>query len=192
MPASKPVTRDSPAEASERLLVRAAQADPKRFAELYEAHFEPVYAFIARRVRDRSLTEDLTSEVFRKALEALPRFDWRGVPFGVWLIRIAANAIADQWKRAARESTDDPPEPTTDVDYDAALERAKLFRLVDALPIDQRRVIEMRFSEGRSIREIGDALRKTDGAVKQLQFRALQTLRVQLTEKKPGTRHGEA
>src|SRR5215467_7817988 len=82
----------------ERLLVEAAQKDPRRFAELYEANFERVYAFIVRRVQDRHDAEDLTAEVFHHALANIARFEWRGVPFAVWLYRIAANAIAD-WGR---------------------------------------------------------------------------------------------
>src|SRR5262250_1947473 len=73
----------------ERLLVEAAQQDLRRFAELYEANFERVYAFIVRRVHDRTQAEDLTSEVFRHALENLSRFEWRGVPFAAWLYRVA-------------------------------------------------------------------------------------------------------
>jgi len=98
-------------EADERLLVEAAQADPSRFAELYESHFARVYAFIARRVRNRQEAEDLTSEVFRQALQDLKRFEWRGVPFAAWLLRIAANAMADRWQRVARDQGEPPPEP---------------------------------------------------------------------------------
>src|SRR5947199_4338636 len=89
-------------EEAERLLIEAAQRDRSRFAELYEDNFERVYAFIARRVRDRDEAEDLTSEVFHQALANLARFEWR-VPFAAWLFRIAANAIVDRAKRAAKE-----------------------------------------------------------------------------------------
>src|SRR2546421_13033851 len=67
-------------EEAERLLIEAAQRDPSRFAELYEDNFERVYAFIARRVRDRDEAEDLTSEVFHQALANRARFEWRGPP----------------------------------------------------------------------------------------------------------------
>src|SRR5215831_11014756 len=87
----------------ERQLIEAAQRDPAQFAAIYEDNFARIYGYIARRVRDRSVAEDLTSEVFHQALASLPRFEWRGVPFGAWLIRIAANAIADRSKRASRE-----------------------------------------------------------------------------------------
>jgi len=87
----------------ERQLIEAAQADPRRFAELYERNFDRVYAFIARRTGDRAVAEDLTSEVFHHALAHLGRFEWRGVPFAAWLLRIARNAVADRWERMARE-----------------------------------------------------------------------------------------
>ena len=172
-------------EADERLLVEAAQHDPARFAELYELNFERVYAFIARRVPSRQEAEDLTSDVFHQALENLGRFEWRGAPFAAWLYRIAVNAIADRWRRMARErgnpSADDLAEP-----HGAELEemerRALLYRLVETLPADQRRVIRMRFAEERSIREIAQELRRTEGAVKQLQFRALEALRARVSE----------
>src|SRR5215831_20775269 len=83
-------------QAGERSLVEAAQSDPARFDALYELHFERVYGFIAGRVHDRTTAEDLTSDVFYKALASLKDFEWRGVPFLAWLLRIAANAIIDR------------------------------------------------------------------------------------------------
>src|SRR5262245_3883902 len=166
-------------EPEERLLVEAAQRDPTRFAELYQANFERVYAYVVRRVRDRHLAEDVTSEVFQEALANLGRFEWRGAPFAAWLFRIAANAIADRAKRAARDQgtpapeKGDDPEPARQRDE----ELAHLYRRVRELPADQRRVIEMRFTEEKSIREIAAELGKSEGAVKQLQFRAVQSLR---------------
>jgi RNA polymerase sigma-70 factor (ECF subfamily) len=183
-----PASRRSPEQAEERLLVEAAQKDPARFAELYEINCERVYAFVARRVGDRDAAEDLTSEVFHKALANLRRFEWRGAPFAAWLLRIAANAIADRAQRAGRElAVDDPPEVGVDATADVGLEgvehRARLFRLVDRLPADQQRVVVMRFAEEKSIREIAEALGRTEGAVKQLQFRGLENLRAQLAVK---------
>jgi RNA polymerase sigma-70 factor (ECF subfamily) len=169
-------------EADERLLVEAAQTDPSRFAELYELNFERVYAFIASRVRDRDGAQDLTAEVFQQALANLGRFEWRGIPFAAWLLRIAANAIADRWKRVARESGSPAQEESgsDESDLDEAESRASLFRLVSSLPANQRRVIVMRFAEEKSIREIAQALGRTEGAVKQLQHRGLEHLRLQV------------
>jgi len=175
-----------PESDAERGAIEAAQKDPSRFAELYEVHFERVYAFVVRRVRDRDEAEDVTADVFHRALANLGRFEWRGVPFAAWLFRIAANAIADRSKRAARAAdvapVDDVPLDASAIDLEETERRARLFRLVDRLPADQRRVVVMRFAEQRSIRDIARELGRSEGAVKQLQFRGLQTLRARLGE----------
>jgi len=173
-------------ESDERLLIEAAQRDPSRFAELYEQNFHRVYAYIARRVRDRAEIQDLTAHVFHQALANLGKFKWKGSPFAAWLYRIASNAIADQAKRKGRESMPQS-EPSTESSSATDLEEvercARLFSAVDTLPDDQRRVIVMRFADEKSIREIADELRRSEGAVKQLQFRGLENLRNRLQEK---------
>ena len=165
----------------ERLLIEEAQKDTRRFAELYETNFERVYAFIVRRVHDRTEAEDLTSEVFHHALENLARFEWRGVPFAVWLYRIAANAIADQWRRKSkRNHVSFAPAQDDDLDQSSWKDierRAALFQLVDSLPEDQRSVIHQRFVEQKSIRDIAREFGRSEGAIKQLQFRAFENLR---------------
>ena len=169
-------------DGDERLLVEAAQQDPAKFGDLYDRHFARVYAFVARRVRSRDAAEDVTAEVFHQALAHLPRFEWRGVPFVAWLLRIAANAIVDRAKRAARERGTPEPEDAVEPSLEEVEHRARLFRLVDGLPPEQRRVIVMRFAEQRTIRDIAVRLGRTEGAVKQLQFRGLRTLRARLGE----------
>jgi len=170
-------------ESDDRALVDAARENPGAFAAIYECHFERVYAYIARRVRDRHTAEDLTADVFSDALASIRTFQWRGAPFASWLFRIASNAIADRFKDAARERAflDGNSQPLTGAFDDADAERsAHLFRMVDGLPADQRSVIVMRFAQQRSIREIAAAMKRSEGAVKQLQFRALQSLRAKL------------
>ena len=188
-PAQK-VRLDKAKEAEERRLVEAAQRDPVCFAELYESYFELVYVYVARRVRNRAETEDLTAEVFRKALANLPRFKWTGAPFAAWLFRIASNMIADRAKRAAREGSAEPSltvglvprgqsgaTQAQQTELEDCERRAQLFHLVDELAEDQRRVVMMRFAEEKSIGEIAGELGRSEGAVKQLQFRALENLR---------------
>jgi RNA polymerase sigma-70 factor (ECF subfamily) len=176
-------------ETDERQLIEAAQQDPSRFAELYEMNFDRVYAYVLHRVRDRDLAEDLTAEVFHHALANLARFEWRGAPFAAWLIRIAANAIADRFQSAAVRheiATDTLEDTGADVRANNEVERrAMLFKLVDSLPEDQRLVVVRRFVDQRSVREIAEELGRSEGAVKQLQFRALQALRM-----KTRTNHG--
>jgi RNA polymerase sigma-70 factor (ECF subfamily) len=165
----------------ERLLIEAAREDPSRFAPLYDQHFDRVYVFVARRVRDRSDAEDLTADVFRRALSALKDYEWRGAPFAAWLFRIASNEIADYFRRRGREQNPAPADAPQQDEIALIEHRAELYRAVDGLPADQKRVVVMRFVEGKSIREIAGALARSEGAVKQLQWRALQTLRARLT-----------
>ena len=180
-------TRDS----DERLLIEAAKLDPRRFAALYENHFERVYAYVVARVRDRHEAQDVTAEVFHSALDRLPQFEWRGAPFAAWLFRIAANEIVDRAKRAAREqiaareqTMDDAPKTAVEGNFDDEFEeaegRAQVFRLMKELPEDQAKVLTRRFVEQHSVREIATEMGRSEGAVKQLQFRALQNLRDRL------------
>jgi RNA polymerase sigma-70 factor (ECF subfamily) len=178
----RPARHAAPQKAEERPLVEAAQRDPAKFGALYELHFERVYAFVACRVRDRATAEDVTSEVFHKVLANLRSYEWRGVPFAAWLLRIAANAVIDHAKRAARETAlgEDPPEVATKTELRMVEDRARLFKLVRDLPATQRQVVQERFVEQRSIREIAARLGKTEGAIKQLQLRAIERLRAQM------------
>ena len=166
----------------ERLLVEAARADLSKFEALYELHFARLYLFIVGRGHDRAAAEDLTSEVFHRALANLSTYEWRGTSFAAWLYRIASNAIADQYKRANRErsgNADTLGSPTraniSSNEMESVDREAFLFRLVEKLPEIQRRVVCERFLEERSIKEIAQRLSKTEGAVKQLQFRAAKS-----------------
>ena len=161
----------------ERLQVEAARQDPARFAELYENNFERVYAYIAHRVRNREEAQDATADVFHQALASLPRFEWRGLPFVAWLLGIAANVLSDRWQRVAKRQevvTDDLEQVGMEDDIE---QRAMLYQLVETLPDDQRRVIIRRFVGQKSLREIATELGRSEGAIKQLQLRALQNLR---------------
>jgi RNA polymerase sigma-70 factor, ECF subfamily len=186
---AKKVRLNKTREADERLQIEAAQRDPARFADLYENYFDLVYAYVARRVGSRDQAEDLTAEVFRKALAGLSRFKWTGAPFATWLFRIASNMIADRAKRVAKErnvSLDESRAALVEKGsrQHASLEeverQARLFRLVAQLAEDQQRVVVMRFAEEKSIRDIATELGRSEGAVKQLQFRALENLRAKL------------
>jgi RNA polymerase sigma-70 factor (ECF subfamily) len=170
----------TPDEADELALVEAARADPARFLELYDRHFHRVYAYVLRRAGNRGEAEDVTAEVFHRALAHLDRYEWRGIPFVAWLYRIAAHELSDRRHDAARLSEAQQPDPGTDPQLE---QQIALFQLVDRLPDEQRRVIELRFGEGRSIQEAADALGRSEGAIKQLQRRALEKLRRELEHK---------
>jgi RNA polymerase sigma-70 factor, ECF subfamily len=189
----------------EQLVVAAAQRDVSCFAELYEKNFARVYAYISRRVQNRFDAEDLTAEVFHEALRTLARYEDRGLPFAAWLLGIAAHLLADRWRHVARqrvlmkedleirgetETTVAMSDPRSKqgrlADFEIE-ERALLYQLVDGLPADQQRVVALRFVEQKSVREIAAELGRSEGAVKQLQFRALETLRTRMR-----SGHGES
>jgi RNA polymerase sigma-70 factor (ECF subfamily) len=168
-------------EADERRMIEAAQRDPGRFAEIYEANFARVYAFVARRVPSRQEAEDVTAEVFQQALAGLGGFEWRDKPLVAWLLGIASHQVARHWKGAQ------PAVPVEEIELAANsrdAERQALFaQLLQRLPEDQRRVIERRFLEQRSVRDITREMGRSEGAIKQLQFRALETLRSQMKDR---------
>ncbi|HSE40356.1 MAG TPA: RNA polymerase sigma factor [Acidobacteriota bacterium] len=167
---------------AERALVEAAQKDPNRFADLYEIHFNRVYAFIVSRVRDRFDAQDLTADVFHQALANIKQYQWRGVPFVSWLLKIASNVIVDRYRRASRDTDLPATSDVAEIDFDQGANHARLFECVNRLPADQKRVIVLRFAEQKSIREIAEQMNRTEGAIKQLQFRALQNLRMRMGE----------
>ena len=172
--------------AAERRLIEASQRDRSRFGQLYERYFDRVYAFAITRTRDRSAAEDVTAETFRRALQNLSHFQWRGVPFSAWLLRIAANAASDLLRHEARHAPlDSLPEDEWEPWETRLIEveqRTRLIELVKRLPNDQRRVIYMRFVDQRRNREIAQVIGRSEGAVKALQFRAVQNLRAWVEE----------
>src|ERR1700737_1031296 len=141
MAVRRPAARRPPEGASglrleyDRLLGEAAQRDTRRFAALYELKFARVYGSVVRRVGDRDTAQDLTSDVFHKALASIQGFEWRGVPFAGWLLRIAANMIVGRSKRGAKEVTGQELPDLPDLDKRPKLEEAdqcaRLFGLVD-------------------------------------------------------------
>jgi len=168
-------------EHDERTQVEAAQRDPSRFADLYERNFYRVYAYVVRHVGHRHQAEDLTADVFREALIGIGNFQWRGVPFSAWLIGIASRVVADYWSRSGRETG--TPAGGAEPSVQAEVENnTLLFQLVARLPEAQFRVIHMRFVEQKSIREIAQELGRSEGAVKQLQLRAIESLRAQMED----------
>ena len=170
-------------EPDDRLLIAAAQRHPAHFAELYEQNFGRVYAFFARRVSTREQAQDLTAEVFHQALASLQNFKWQGVPFISWLYGIAANVLSAHWQKLGK----DPEQLEEDWERggnDEIERNAMLAQLVERLPPDQSTVIVQRFVRQRSIREIALDLGRTQGAVKQLQLRALENLRKRIGRQK--------
>lgn len=148
---------------------------------MYEENFERIYAFFAHRVASRPEAEDLTSEVFHQALASIRSFRWQGAPFVSWLYGIAAHVLSAHRRQSASTR------PVEEEDLSSSgpdIERNVLLgKLVRSLPDDQRHVIERRFIDQKGIREIAHEMGRSEGAIKQLQLRALQNLRARLGRK---------
>jgi RNA polymerase sigma-70 factor (ECF subfamily) len=170
-------------ETLDRLVERAKEGDSEAFGAIFDAYAGPIHRFIASRVNRPSDAEDLTQLVFVKALEALPRYEARGIPFGGWLFRLARNAIIDQARTrrdhlslvsAMDRATDDAgPEARAALRDDLDRVAAAIRDLTD----DQREVIELRFFAGLSVFEAAVAMDREEGTIRGLQFRAIAALR---------------
>jgi RNA polymerase sigma-70 factor, ECF subfamily len=167
------------------LLVRRAQAgDTEAFGQLYDRYVEGIYRFCYHRVSSVSLAEDLTSETFYRALRGIAGFRWQGRDFGAWLTTIARNLVTDHYKssRARLETvSDELPErddkgPGPEEAALTLLTNEALGQALHRLPAEQRDCLVMRFLQGLSIAETAEVLGRSDGAVKQLQLRAVRNL----------------
>ncbi|HSO28597.1 MAG TPA: sigma-70 family RNA polymerase sigma factor [Candidatus Sulfomarinibacteraceae bacterium] len=170
-------------EALERLVTEAKAGDAWAFGRIFDEFNEPIHRFIASRVDRPSDAEDLTQLVFVKALEALPRYEQRGIPFGGWLFRLARNTIIDHARtRHPHAQLDEAADRATDEagpDQMALLRQDldAVARALTTLTDDQREAIELRFFAGLSAREAAEAMGKQEGTVRGLQFRAIAALR---------------
>ncbi len=172
----------------EKRLLRSAQKDNgDAFAALYRANVQAIYRYIYYRVSDRQLAEDLTSDVFMRALRGLKRYEDRGKPFVAWLYRIAHDRVIDHRRRVNRRATDvdidDKPMPVR-VDMDSGMMRKQAARALRSaiaqLTDDQQQVIILRFIEGYSLDDTAQAMDKKANAIKALQHRAVRALGRQL------------
>ena len=172
--------------AIERLVQEARDGDAWAFGLLFDHYHLPVYRYIASRVHRPSDAEDLTQLVFVKALEALPRYQSRGIPFGGWLFRLARNTVIDHVRtrhdhvdldsavgQAGREAG--PDEVAV-----ARLELDEVAQALEALTDEQRDTIALRFFAGLSAREAAEVMGKQEGTIRGLQFRAIAALRRKL------------
>ncbi|HEX5828756.1 MAG TPA: sigma-70 family RNA polymerase sigma factor [Candidatus Limnocylindrales bacterium] len=173
-------------EGVERLVAAAKAGDPEAFGSLFDRYYGPVHRYVAARVGRPSDAEDLAQLVFVKALEALPRYEERGIPFGGWLFRLARNVVIDHIRtRREHVTLDLIVEKSTDADGPDEL--AALRQEMDSIACalrrltpDQREAVELRFFAGLSAKEAADVMGRQEGTVRGLQFRAIAALRREL------------
>jgi RNA polymerase sigma-70 factor, ECF subfamily len=177
---------ENPNVESDEALVARAKRDLEAFGRLYDRYVTEVYHFVYQRVKNHTTAEEITAKVFHRALEQLARFEWRGVPFGAWLMRVAANLIHDHNGHAQRHISlqDWLDDGIGMVGADASVEDQcaarqtadMIWQAVAILPRVHQQVLVLRFAREMSIREIANAMGRSEGAVKQLLFRAMKRL----------------
>jgi RNA polymerase sigma-70 factor (ECF subfamily) len=172
----------------EDLVSRAQRREPEAFGQLYEENFDRIYRYVVLRVRNQADAEDITQQVFLKALEKIGSYRWRGMPFASWLFRIAHNMVVDYWKKKSREKvTAVAPEEIDQMVDESSNGPATLAELkfdmkqlsvaCEQLSDGQREIISLRFAGGLSVAEAAKVMGKSEGAVKVLQHAALVKLR---------------
>lgn len=167
----------------QRLLLRAQKGNADAFAQLYRANVQAIYRYIYHRVNDVHLAEDLTGDVFTRALKSMATYRDQGKPFVAWLYRIAHARVIDYYRMTNRRpvESDVEAEPIpVNANMDEGILRrqtAKALReAIGTLTDEQQQVVILRFIEGQSIETVADMMGKNANAIKALQHRALRTL----------------
>jgi RNA polymerase sigma-70 factor (ECF subfamily) len=195
LPPGGGVSGSGPGDDAERdriagLVALAQQGDGEAFGQVYDAYVDSVYRYLYYRVGSHALAEDLTSETFLRALRRLDSFTWQGKDIGAWFTTIARNLVADHVK-SSRFKLEVSTADMLDADRaDAGIEDEVLGRLQSAALLDavrklkpeQQECVVLRFLQGLSVAETAEVLGRSEGAVKQLQLRAVRALAKLLPE----------
>jgi len=174
-------------------LVRNAQEyDENALHQLYERYYPKIYNYAFLQMGDIHAAEDLASDVMLKMLESIKKYNFRGLPFGAWMFRIARNRLIDLHRRRKRRGEVDLSETiagslvSPESMAERALERGQMQIALKHLTDEQRQVIVLKFIQGFDNRSVGKIMGRSEGAVKSLQHRALGTLRRVLSEDPTG------
>ncbi len=170
----------------QELVQRAKAGDKEAVSTLYETHARAIFQYISYRVENDAIAEDLTAEVFLRMVRGLATYEYTGVPFGAWLYRIAANQVADYYRKNRHMTTAPIPEnyqgdaanPFDEVAKEE--ERTSLRMALQALSEDYQNVIILRFMKDLPHAEVAEMIGKSEGAVRVLQHRALKALGAEL------------
>ncbi len=172
------------------LVYRAQHQDREAFAQLYEVNFDRIYRYIVIRIGNKSEAEDLTQQVFIKALKSISSFKWQGVPFSAWLYRIAHNQVVDHLRKSKKRVTVPLDEslpshergPQSTAEHKQDIEQ--LVAATGKLTAAQREVISLRFAGELPVAQVAKIMGKSEGAVKALQHSAIVSLRKALSQER--------
>lgn len=169
--------------AEQRLTEQAQRGDSEAFAALYKANVQPIFRYIYHRVNDTHLAEDLTADVFTRALKSMGTYQEQGRPFIAWLYRIAHARVVDYYRRSGRSPTESdldaesiPVEDNLDEDVLRRQAAKELRTAIAELTDEQQQVVILRFIEGYRIEKAAQIMGKNANAIKALQHRALRSL----------------
>ena len=171
-------------ENEEQLVEKAKNGNQHAFTQLYDQHFDKIFRYIYVRLKNQAESEDLTQEVFIKAINAIGSYKYEGAPFASWLFRIAHNQVIDFVRKRDKQKTAPLDEalnyagnedPVASTEY--RLDVAELIEAIGQLPPAQREVVSLRFIADLPIAEVAKILGKSQGTIKALQFNATASLR---------------
>lgn len=172
---------------------KAAAGDEAAAARLFDHFYPRVYRYAVAKLGRQADAEDVAAETFARVLKGFDRFRWKGAGFEAWLFRIAANLVVDRVRHASRElvgtapiDPDDRVDPLTPEQVFLREETGEGVRaLLAVLPGDQREVLLLRFAAGLDTKEVASVMDRNANAIRQLQHRALDRLRQNISEESP-------
>jgi RNA polymerase sigma-70 factor (ECF subfamily) len=175
---------------NEEQLVEQAKTDPEAFGKLYELYVEKIYNYVYYRIGNHHDSEDLTAKVFHRALNHIPNYNNKGVPFAAWLYRIAHNLIANWHRDHKRRQVVALDQVTLSGDRqemphhaaEQTNERELLLEAIQKLPPERQELLTLKFVEKMSNAEIGQVMGRSEGAIKSLYHRTLVSLKELLAE----------
>lgn len=176
----------------EQAVVEAAKlGDQDALGKLYEHYFPRVYRYVVSRLRSNEDAEDVTEEIFLRIIDNVGSFEWRGLPFGAWVFRIARNEVVSHVRRQktrgqntqlSESIPDDARDHTEQVEIDLTFKVVQV--AIQKLPEAQRQVVTLRFVAGLTVAETAASLKKTENNVKVLQHKAIAKLQVLMGQAK--------
>lgn len=151
---------------------------------MYNQYADDIYRFIFVHVRDVEIAEDLTADTFTNAWKNIEKFD--GKQPRPWLYTIARNKLNDHWRKKPTIPLDDEIEipselEAVEITLDRKTEQRRIIKAVNTLPRDMKSVVTLRFLQGYSVREAGEALELSESNVRVIQYRALKKLKEKLS-----------
>lgn len=155
-------------------VIERAKEDPEAFGILYDRYVDALYRYVYSRVSHHTHAEDVTAEVFHRALKGLGQYRDEGRPFASWLIGIARHVITDHFRHLGREQVGLMLEPNRGSDLSRVDLKSDLWCAVEELSVAHQQVIKLRFCQDLTFRQIGDNLGKSEEAAKMMLYRALK------------------